>query len=478
LESLRDKINKWNVTALRPAQQGKARLKVTQEDVLPAEVAHKSSTSAAPSSTQKNANGLFYQLKASIHQKLIARIDLASAELMKPAELRAQLGDMLITLINEESLPINLEERNRLVNDLQNDIMGLGPLEPLLADPTISEIMINGHKTIFVERRGKLELSNVTFNDDAHLMRVIDKIVSRVGRRVDESSPMVDARLPDGSRVNAIIPPIALDGPSMSIRRFSVVPLRMEDLLSKQALTPEMAQFLAAMVEAETNIVISGGTGSGKTTLLNILSSYIPETERIVTIEDTAELQLQQSHVVRLETRPPNIEGKGEVPMRALVKNALRMRPDRIVLGEVRGGEVIDMLQAMNTGHDGSLTTIHANNPREALSRLENLVGMGGASIPPKALREMIAAAIHVIIQATRLPDGSRRITSITEITGMEGDVITIQEIFAYEKQGLNEDGSVKGRFVATGVRPRVAERIRTSGITLPDDLFTPSLSR
>jgi pilus assembly protein CpaF len=356
--------------------------------------------------------------------------------------------------------------------------MGLGPLEPLLADPTISEIMINGHKTIFVERRGKLELSNVTFNDDAHLMRVIDKIVSRVGRRVDESSPMVDARLPDGSRVNAIIPPIALDGPSMSIRRFSVVPLRMEDLLSKQALTPEMAQFLAAMVEAETNIVISGGTGSGKTTLLNILSSYIPETERIVTIEDTAELQLQQSHVVRLETRPPNIEGKGEVPMRALVKNALRMRPDRIVLGEVRGGEVIDMLQAMNTGHDGSLTTIHANNPREALSRLENLVGMGGASIPPKALREMIAAAIHVIIQATRLPDGSRKITSITEITGMEGDVITIQEIFAYEKQGLNEDGSVKGRFVATGVRPRVAERIRTSGITLPDDLFTPSLSR
>ena len=288
---------------------------------------------------------------------------------------------------------------------------------------------------------------------------------------------MVDARLPDGSRVNAIIPPIALDGPSMSIRRFSVVPLRMDDLLAKQALTSEMAQFLAAMVQAETNIVISGGTGSGKTTLLNILSSYIPETERIVTIEDTAELQLQQSHVVRLETRPPNIEGKGEVPMRALVKNALRMRPDRIVLGEVRGGEVIDMLQAMNTGHDGSLTTIHANNPREALSRLENLVGMGGASIPPKALREMIAAAIHVIIQATRLPDGSRKITSITEITGMEGDIITIQEIFAYEKQGLNEDGSVKGRFMATGVRPRVADRILSNGIALPDDLFTPSIS-
>jgi pilus assembly protein CpaF len=476
VETLRDKINKWNVTALRPVDGKKNHQSEATVAVPEVESKPKAKADISNIAGHKNPASMFHQLKATIHQKLISRIDLASAESMKPEELRAQLGEMLVALINEESLPINQEERNRLVSDLQNDIMGLGPLEPLLADPSISEIMINGHKTIFVERRGKLELSSITFNDDAHLMRVIDKIVSRVGRRVDESSPMVDARLPDGSRVNAIIPPVALDGPSMSIRRFAVVPLRMEDLLAKDAMTPAMAQFLAAMVQAETNIVISGGTGSGKTTLLNILSSYIPETERIVTIEDTAELQLQQSHVVRLETRPPNIEGKGEVPMRALVKNSLRMRPDRIVLGEVRGGEVIDMLQAMNTGHDGSLTTIHANNPREALSRLENLVGMGGASIPPKALREMIAAAIHVIIQATRLPDGSRKITSITEITGMEGDVITIQEIFAYEKQGLNEDGTVKGRFVATGVRPRVAERIRTSGIVLPEDLFTPSI--
>lgn len=472
MASLREKINKWNISTLQPAAA-----KTHVEEPTAAELKAKDRHEAESISQVDKAQGtLFHDLKANIHQKLISRIDLAAAENMKPEELRAQLGQMLVSLISEESLPINQQERNRLVSDLQNDIMGLGPLEALLADPTISEIMVNGCKTVFVERRGRLELSNVTFNDDAHLMRVIDKIVSRVGRRVDEASPMVDARLPDGSRVNAIIPPIALDGPALSIRRFAVVPLRMEDLLSKAALTPQMAIFLAGMVKAKTNVVISGGTGSGKTTLLNILSSYIPGNERIVTIEDTAELQLQQTHVVRLETRPANIEGRGEIPMRALVKNSLRMRPDRIVLGEVRGGEVIDMLQAMNTGHDGSLTTIHANNPREALSRLENLVGMGGANIPAKALREMIAAAIHVIIQATRLPDGSRKITSITEITGMEGDVITVQEIFAYEKQGLNDDGSVKGRFIATGVRPKVADKIRTSGINLPEDLFEPTL--
>lgn len=472
MASLREKINKWNISTLQPAAA-----KTHVEEPTAAELKAKDRHEAESISQVGKAQGsLFHDLKANIHQKLISRIDLAAAENMKPEELRAQLGQMLVSLISEESLPINQQERNRLVSDLQNDIMGLGPLEALLADPTISEIMVNGCKTVFVERRGRLELSNVTFNDDAHLMRVIDKIVSRVGRRVDEASPMVDARLPDGSRVNAIIPPIALDGPALSIRRFAVVPLRMEDLLSKAALTPQMAIFLAGMVKAKTNVVISGGTGSGKTTLLNILSSYIPGNERIVTIEDTAELQLQQTHVVRLETRPANIEGRGEIPMRALVKNSLRMRPDRIVLGEVRGGEVIDMLQAMNTGHDGSLTTIHANNPREALSRLENLVGMGGANIPAKALREMIAAAIHVIIQATRLPDGSRKITSITEITGMEGDVITVQEIFAYEKQGLNDDGSVKGRFIATGVRPKVADKIRTSGINLPEDLFEPTL--
>jgi pilus assembly protein CpaF len=472
MASLREKINKWNITTLQPPAKGA----VAAADAKLSEPRSAQTSESTSPAASKNQKSLFHQLKANIHQKLITRIDLAAAEAMVPEELRAQLGNLLVELIKEESLPINQEERNRLVSDLQNDIMGLGPLEALLADPTISEIMVNGYRTVFVERRGRLELSNVTFNDDAHLMRVIDKIVSRVGRRVDESSPMVDARLPDGSRVNAIIPPVALDGPSLSIRRFAVVPLRMEDLLSKEALTPQMAVFLSGMVKAKTNIVISGGTGSGKTTLLNILSSYIPENERIVTIEDTAELQLQQYHVVRLETRPPNIEGRGEIPMRALVKNSLRMRPDRIVLGEVRGGEVIDMLQAMNTGHDGSLTTIHANNPREALGRLENLVGMGGVSMPAKALREMISAAIHVIIQASRLPDGSRKITSITEVTGMEGDVITVQEIFAYEKQGLNEDGSVRGRFIATGIRPKVADRIKTSGINLPEDLFEPTI--
>jgi len=306
-------------------------------------------------------------------------------------------------------------------------------------------------------------------------LKIIDKIVSRVGRRIDEASPMADARLPDGSRVNAIIPPLALDGPALSIRRFAVVPLKMEDLIAKRALTSGMAELLAGLVKAKTNIVISGGTGSGKTTLLNILSSYIPENERIITIEDTAELQLQQTHVVRLETRPPNIEGKGEIPMRLLVKNSLRMRPDRIVLGEVRGGEVIDMLQAMNTGHDGSLTTVHANTPRDALGRLENLVGMGGVNLPAKALRQLIASAIHVIVQATRLSDGSRKITSVQEVTGMEGDVITTQEIFYFERLGINPDGSVQGRFRATGVRPMLAEKLRVSGINLSEDLFDPN---
>jgi pilus assembly protein CpaF len=325
-----------------------------------------------------------------------------------------------------------------------------------------------------VERNGRIQLSDARFNDDAHLMKIIDKIVSRVGRRIDESSPMADARLPDGSRVNAIIPPLALDGPSLTIRRFSVVPLQMDDLLRKNALTPAMAELLAALVQVKCNILISGGTGSGKTTLLNILSSYIPSNERIITIEDTAELQLQQQHVIRLETRPPNLEGKGEISMRALVKNTLRMRPDRIVLGEVRGGEVIDMLQAMNTGHDGSLTTIHANTPRDALGRLENLVGMGGINLPIKALRQLISSSIHIMVQATRLSDGSRKITSIQEISGMEGDVITTQEIFVFERTGTAADGSVLGRFRATGVRPRMAQKIETYGIHLSEGLFDP----
>ncbi len=376
--------------------------------------------------------------------------------------------------MQEEALPLNEPEKQRLVSDLKHEILGLGPLEPLMADSSISEIMVNGHQQIYVERAGRIERSGARFNDDAHLMKIIDKIVSRVGRRIDESTPMADARLPDGSRVNAIIPPLALDGPSLTIRRFAVVPLQMNDLLAKGALTPAMARLLAALVRVKCNIIVSGGTGSGKTTLLNILSSHIATHERIITIEDTAELQLQQDHVIRLETRAANIEGRGEVSMRSLLKNCLRMRPDRIVLGEVRGGEVIDMLQAMNTGHDGSLTTIHANTPRDALGRLENLVGMGGMNLPMKALRQLICSSVHILVQASRLSDGSRKVTSIQEISGMEGDVITTQEIFHFERTGTAPDGGVLGRFRATGVRPRMAHKIETFGIALPEGMFDP----
>ena len=409
-----------------------------------------------------------------LHQKLLTRIDLNSIESLTPEQLRNELGVLLIALIEEEAIPLNDRERTRLVADLKNEIMGLGPLEPLLADPTISEIMVNGYQNVYIEKNGCIELTDIRFNDDAHLMKIIDKIVSHVGRRIDESSPMVDARLPDGARVNAIIPPLALDGPVLTIRRFSVVPLRMIDIIQKNTLTPAMAELLSALVKVKCNIIISGGTGTGKTTLLNILSSYIPSSERIVTIEDTAELQLQQDHVIRLETRSPNIEGKGEITMRALVKNCLRMRPDRIVLGEVRSVEVIDMLQAMNTGHDGSLTTVHANSPRDALARLENLVGMGGISLPSKALRQLISSSIHFIVQISRINDGSRKITSIEEISGMEGDMITTQEIFSYKRTGTNPDGSVQGIFRAMGVRPKVSEKIRTYGIVLSDGMFDP----
>jgi pilus assembly protein CpaF len=343
-----------------------------------------------------------------------------------------------------------------------------------MADASISEILVNGFDHVYVERKGRLELAPTRFNDNDHLMKVIDKIVSRVGRRIDESSPMADARLPDGSRVNAVVPPVAIDGPVLTIRRFSVVPLRMADLIDKHTLTADMAELLAGFVKAKVNILISGGTGSGKTTLLNILSGYIPEGERIVTIEDTAELQLQQRHVVRLETRTANLEGSGEVSMRALVRNSLRMRPDRIVLGEVRGSEVIDMLQAMNTGHDGSLTTVHANSARDALSRLENLVGLGGVNLPVRALRQQISSGIQVIVQISRLNDGSRKVTSIQEVTGMEGDIITTQEIFLFERLGMNPDGSVHGRFRATGVRPKLSERLAAYGIALPENLFDP----
>lgn len=422
------------------------------------------------------AGGLknFMQVKMALHQTVLARMDLAASEAMEPDLLRSNLAELIDQIIVDQSLPVNEFERTRLVRDLQNEIMGLGPIEPLLADPSISEIMVNGPERVFVEQKGRIKLTDIRFNDTPHLLKIIDKIVSRVGRRIDESSPMADARLPDGSRVNAIIAPLALDGPALTIRRFSAVPLQMQNLIEFGALTRDMADLLAGLVKAKANILISGGTGSGKTTLLNILSSYIPENERIVTMEDTAELQLQQEHVVRLETRPPNIEGHGGVSMRALIKNALRMRPDRIVIGEVRGGEVIDMLQAMNTGHDGSLTTIHANTPRDALSRMENLVGMGGLSLPPKALRQQIASAVNIILQATRLSDGSRKITSIHELTGMEGDVIISQEIFAYERVTTMADGTVQGRFVPTGVRPMFSEKLVKYGIVLNENMFDP----
>ena len=414
----------------------------------------------------------YYRIKGELHQRLLRRMDLDAAEKLPPDMLRTQLRELIGALAEEESMPINSTERDQLAAELQNEILGLGPLEPLLADHTISEIMVNGHDTVFIERQGIIERVQARFNDDQHLLRVIDKIVSRVGRRIDEASPMADARLPDGSRVNAIIPPVALDGPLLSIRRFSVIPLRMRDLIAKHTLSLGMARYLAAMVKARVNIAISGGTGSGKTTLLNILSGFIPDNERIVTIEDTAELQMQQSHVARLETRPPNFEGRGEITTRALVKNALRMRPDRIVLGEVRSSEVFDMLQAMNTGHDGSLTTIHANSARDALTRLENLSSMAGANLPVKAIREQISSAIQLIVQIERLSDGSRRVMAIEEVTGIEGDVITTHPVFQFVREGLDAHGKVAGRFVWSGLRPHLLERVRSRGVDCPDEVF------
>jgi pilus assembly protein CpaF len=414
-------------------------------------------------------------LKVAIHQKLLDRVDLAVMESLTEERLREEIAQLVERLLTEDAVLVNDAERAGLIRDIQHEMLGLGPLEPLLADPTISDILVNSHSQVYVERRGKLESTDVRFADDAHLMKIIDKIVSRVGRRIDESSPMVDARLPDGSRVNAIIPPVALDGPVVSIRRFAVVPLKIEDLLAFKTLTPEMASILQGLAKAKINMLISGGTGSGKTTMLNIMSGYIPATERIVTIEDAAELQLQQPHVVRLETRPPNIEGKGEVTQRSLVKNALRMRPDRIILGEVRGAEAVDMLQAMNTGHEGSLATIHANTPRDALSRLENMIGMAGLNLPIKPARQQISSAITALIQIGRLADGKRKVMSIQEITGMEGEIITMQEIFAFRQTGVAPDGTVLGHFCATGVRPKFVDRLRAHGVMVPDALFDPS---
>ena len=420
-------------------------------------------------------NRAYQDLKHRLHQTLLDRVDLESMQRLSQDQIRQELRTVVERMLEEESVALNDAERKSLTRDIQNEMLGFGPLETLLADPTVSDILVNTYRQVYVERRGKLELTDVTFSDDAHLMKIIDKIVSRVGRRIDESSPMVDARLPDGSRVNAIIPPLAIDGPIMSIRRFSADPLRLADLVAYHSMSADMAELLQGLGKAKVNILISGGTGSGKTTMLNVISGFIGATERIVTVEDAAELQLQQPHVVRLETRPPNIEGKGEVTQRALVRNALRMRPDRIILGEVRGAEALDMLGAMNTGHEGSMATIHANTPRDALTRLENMISMAAANLPTKAMRQQISSAVGVVVQVSRLGDGKRKVLSIQEVTGMEGEMITMQEIFSFKQTGLGEDGSVQGHFTPSGIRPRFVERLRNFGVTLSGAMFDPA---
>jgi pilus assembly protein CpaF len=414
----------------------------------------------------------FSAVKTAIHRKLIQKLNLDRLTEIKREDVRREVSQILESLVVGESTPMTLQERERLSAEVLDEVFGLGPLEPLLADPTISDILVNTYKRVYVERRGMLEMTNVQFRDDAHLMAIIDRIVSAIGRRIDESSPMVDARLADGSRVNAIIPPLAVDGPCLSIRRFSHERLGAENLVQNNTLTAPMLEMLAGCVKARLNVLISGGTGAGKTTLLNLLSSYISGRERIVTIEDAAELSLHQDHVVRLETRPPNIEGKGAVHQRQLVINSLRMRPDRIVIGEVRGEEALDMLQAMNTGHDGSLTTIHANAPRDALSRLETMVAMSSLNIPDAAIRRQIASALDIVIQVSRLADGTRKVISVAEITGMEGEVVSMQDIFVFKKRGIRETGEVIGEFMPTGIRPRFAERLSVAGVQLPASMF------
>ena len=423
------------------------------------------------------AHQAYQELKKTMHQMILDRIDLERLKRLTAEQFKHELALLIQRIIEEERIVLNQNERHNLVLDIQHEMLGFGPLEPLLGDPTVSDILVNTCNKVYVERKGRLELTDVTFHDNAHLMKIIEKIVSRVGRRVDESSPMVDARLPDGSRVNAIIPPLAVDGPLVSIRRFGASPLTVQNLLDFKSVTPPMIKVLESLGLAKVNILISGGTGSGKTTLLNLMSGFIPGNERIVTIEDAAELQLRQPHVVRLETRPPNIEGKGEVTQRALVRNALRMRPDRIILGEVRGPEALDMLQAMNTGHEGSLATIHSNTPRDALSRLENMVSMAGVSLTPRAIRQQICSAVTVVLQVSRLTDGCRKLVSMQELTGMEGEIITMQEIFAFEQTGVDQDGKVQGKFRASGVRPRFADRLKMYGVPVPDESFDPDLT-
>src|SRR6266496_2501223 len=414
----------------------------------------------------------YQELKFTLHRKLLDRINLEALSSMAGERVRAEIRSAVAKLVEEEKTPLSLVEKDRVIEEILDEVFGLGPLEPLLQDPTISDILVTTPKLVYVERNGKLYRTPVEFKDDAHLLRIIEKVVSRVGRRVDESSPLVDARLPDGSRVNAAIPPVAVDGPLLSIRRFGRDQLRGEDLVKKLTMTEGMLQLLQACVKARLNVVICGGTGAGKTTLLNVVSAYIPEDERIVTIEDAAELRLRQTHVARMETRPANIEGQGAIHIRQLVINALRMRPDRIIVGEVRSEEALDLLQAMNTGHDGSLTTIHANTPRDGISRLEVMVGMANANMHVRSIRQQIASAIDLFVQVARFSDGSRRITHVTEVVGMEGDLITMQDIFVFEKTGLTETGRVTGRFRATGIRPKFYERLRASGMQLNSSIF------
>src|SRR5882757_4135194 len=422
--------------------------------------------------SQSEFSPQYQDLKFILHRKLLDRINLEMLSSVAVDRVRSEVRSAVARLVEDEKTPLTMMEKDRIIGEVLDEVFGLGPLEPLLADPTISDILVTTPKLVYIERAGKLYKTPVQFKDNQHLMRIIEKIVARVGRRVDESSPLVDARLPDGSRVNAAIPPVAVDGPLLSIRRFGRDTLQGEDLVKKLTMTEGMLQLLQCCVKARLNIVISGGTGSGKTTLLNVLSSYIPEDERIVTIEDAAELRLRQTHVARMETRPANVEGQGAIKIRDLVINSLRMRPDRIIVGEVRSEEALDMLQAMNPGHDGSLTTIHANNPRDGVARLEVMVGMANANMAPRAIRQQVSSAIDLMVQASRFSDGSRKITHITELVGLEGDQVTMQDIFLFEKSGVAENGKVLGRFRATGVRPRFYEKLKTSGINLPASLF------
>ncbi len=427
-----------------------------------------------PSRHDDNREDRLYVVKQRVHHCLLERLDLSQLEMLDEKVRAREIRQAINMLLEEEKEPLNMGERVRLAREMEFEILGLGPLEPLLMDPSISDILVNRYNQVYVEKQGRLELAEVRFQDNDHLLKIINKIVSNVGRRIDESVPMVDARLPDGSRVNAIIPPLALDGPMLSIRRFSVQRPCLEDLIEKGSLTAEIGETLKAIAVGRLNVLISGGTGAGKTTMLNILSGFIPSRERIITIEDSAELQLQQEHICRLETRPPNVEGKGEITQRELVRNCLRMRPDRVIVGEVRGAEVIDMLQAMNTGHEGSMTTVHANTARDALLRLETMISLSGITIQEKAMRQMISSSLDLVIQLVRHSDGVRRMVSLSEITGMESGVISMQDIFVFERHGMDEHGKILGRFVPSGVRPRFVERCRLFGVPLPDGIFRP----